>query len=161
MDTLLVDLPSVEESEHARTYGEMIGQGAFRSVYRIPGSKWAYKFDRDDEECWFEDRSGNAKEIKNYERYKDQLPANVSFPEMSLLENGAIAVEFVNGYVAAKSHSGYRDCLCPSHGLPDCWRNIIAPMEDVLEDLNSRNVMIAEGGKRVYIVDIGEFGESR
>jgi hypothetical protein len=159
MDTLVVDLPSVEESENARAYGEMIGQGAFRAVYHIPGSKWAYKFDRDDEEANFTDRSANAKEIKNYERYKDKLPANVAFPEMTRLENGAIAVEFVNGYVAAKSHSGYTNCVCPSHGLPDCWRNMVEPMDGLLDDLHGRNVMIETGGKRVYIVDIGEFGE--
>jgi predicted Ser/Thr protein kinase len=158
MDTLVVDLPSVEDSEYARHYGHKVGQGAFRAVFRIPGSRWAYKFERTDAECWFKDRTANLTEMRNYAEQKDNLPEGVAFPEMILLDNGAIAVKFVDGLTAVKSHCDrYDDCNCSSHGLTKCWLDLISGIN--IRDLHGRNVMISPKDKKVYIIDIGEFGE--
>lgn len=155
MDTLVVDLPSVEDSEYARAYGAKVGQGAFRAVYRIPGSQWAYKFERTDEEAWFKDTNPNAVEFRNFTQHRDKLPEGVDFPEMVMLDNGAIAVQFVDGMLAYQSHDDWQDCECRSHGLVKCWLVMIENVR--LRDMHGKNVMIGSD-KVIYIIDIGEYG---
>ncbi len=155
MDTLTVDLPSVEESEYARVYGNKVGQGAFRAVYRIPGSDWAYKFERTDDDAWFKERNPNAKEMKNYTEHRDKLPEGVDFPEMLMLDNGAIAVRFIDGMLAGTIHADYRECVCASHGIVGCWAE--KAESTGFQDMHGKNVMVGKD-KVIYIIDIGEYG---
>ena len=155
MDTLVVDLPSVEESEYARTYGDKIGQGAFRAVYRIAGSGWAYKFERTDEEAWFKDTKPNTTEMRNYTQHRDKLPEGVDFPEMVMLDNGAIAVRFIEGVLTENIHADWKDCICASHGIVGCWAKKVESTG--FRDMHGRNVMLGND-KVLYIIDIGEYG---
>lgn len=157
MDTLVLDLPSVEESEHARRYGNMIGRGAFREVFHIPGTEWAYKFERTDENAWFKTSKPNLVEIENFTNHRDKLPYGVDFPEMLMLDNGVVAVKFIKGVLAGTVHGDWNDCVCASHGIPDCWALKVANIP--LKDLHGKNVMICPEDKKIYIIDIGEYGK--
>lgn len=156
MDTLTVDLPSIEESEYAKRYGVRIGSGAYRNVYRIKGSRWVYKFEHG--AGWSRGNGCNKREFRNFSEKRSTLPEKVDFPEMVLLDNGAIAVEFVNGILGRESHRYDRPCVCPSHGIPECWSTMIQPVSDAgMQDLHGSNVMISREDCKVYIIDIGEY----
>lgn len=146
-----VELPTVEASEDARWNGTKIGAGAFRDVYRLGNSRWVYKFDGGF-------IGANKQEAINYNKIQEYLGKHYAVPEMILLENGALAAEFVEGKLAAEVHA-YSDpnCVCMSHGIPDCWRKLIAPLAAKFDDLHGRNVIISPNGKLV-IIDIGEGG---
>ncbi|KAI4218410.1 MAG: hypothetical protein L6R40_008776, partial [Gallowayella cf. fulva] len=73
METLVVDLPSMDEAEAARRYGKLIGSGAFRDVFRIPGSRWAYKFSRSD--GYYSNNSCNVLEYIDGMLARDSHPA--------------------------------------------------------------------------------------
>jgi hypothetical protein len=155
MDALVVDLPSEEESEIARQFGRMIGSGAFRDVFRIPGSRWVYKF----EDAEYGSANCNQREFLNYTSKRKTLPEGVDFPEMHFLPNGAIAAEYIDGMLGVDIHSLFDPCVCASHGITNCWRTMVKPVADAgMRDLHGRNVMVAHSDKKIYIIDIGEYG---
>ena len=155
MDTLVIDLPSVEEAQYARRYGERIGVGAYRTVYRLPGSKWAYKFESNN--YW--SSGANNREMFNYRTRRGTLPEEIDFPEMHMLSDGTIAAEFVNGTLAREAHTGYgynMVCNCESLRAVKCWQKAVDVLN--MQDLHGRNVMIRKDGK-IMIIDIGEYGD--
>lgn len=161
MDTLVTEIPSDEEAYYAQAYGVKIGAGAFRKVYRIPGSRFAYKFEH--ARGWSSNSGANRQEFHNYTTRRATLPEGVDFPEMHMLPSGAIAVEFVDGVLGKVAHSwsdnglSYRDnCMCSSHWGAQCWKKAIEGID--MRDLHGGNVMITRQGK-ILIIDIGEYGD--
>jgi serine/threonine-protein kinase RIO1 len=156
MDTLTEAMPSVEESEEARKTGKLIGSGAFRDVYRLPGSPWVYKFERP---VRIQQGNGcNKREYSNFLLRKDSLPEGVDFPEMYYLSNNVLAAEFIDGVNGREAHPHYKTCLCESFGISKCWRDAIQSLQGVMRDLHMFNIMISPSARRVYIIDIGEYG---
>lgn len=154
----MLDVPSLDEAQAARYYGEQIGRGAYRTVYRLPGSRWVYKFQNDG---WAYNTDSNAHEFHNYSTKRETLPQGVDFPEMHLLGN-VIAAEYVDGVLAMNAHEstwkrdGYTNiCNCESHRASQCWQKAISTIN--MKDLHGRNVMIRKDGK-ILIIDIGEYG---
>lgn len=163
MDTLVTELPSDEEAVYAERYGVKVGAGAYRKVYRIPGSRFAYKVEH--RVGWSSGSGANRQEFHNYTTRRNELPAGVDFPEMHMLPSGTIAVEFVDGVLGKVAHSwtdnGYdykENCMCSSHWGAQCWKKAIASVD--MRDLHGGNVMISREGK-ILIIDIGEYGDDK
>lgn len=159
MDTLVVDLPSIDEAKAAAYYGKKVGSGAYRNVYRVSGSRWVYKFEKDG--CWAANSECNVHEMSNFRRVRKSLPEGVDFPEMHLLEDGTLAAEYVDGIHTRdlRCYSGCTRCKT-EFGLADCWTKMIEPVRmSGMQDLHGGNVKVANG--KVYIIDIGEYGTNK
>jgi len=153
LDEIADNLPSWAEAEKAfSSWGNVIGTGVYRTVYRLPGSKWVYK----------KDNVGgvvNRQEFTNYSRFRPSLIPGVAFPEMHMVSETVIACEYIEGSYgdqgcwSANSHNVY---LCPRNDSSDCWANKLAFLAQSIKDLHYGNVKITSDGT-IYVIDMGEY----
>lgn len=144
--------PSVEEFEKARGY--KIGSGCFRTVFRVPGSRWVYKVDSDG--------SVNAREYTTYLKYRPSLQGNVKFPEMHLLPNGILAAEYIEGEIGEYECWNWKNGVigCVRNCIEDCWAKRIEFLARAIRDLHYQNIRIQSDGT-IYIIDLGEGEQGR
>jgi hypothetical protein len=149
------EIPTTRKAKYAISKGNLIGEGAFRNVYRTGKSQWVYKVDNGD---WTADYHGtNSAEMTNYKKIRAMLTENgkVRVPEMRLIGKDIIAAEYVNGEFPAYCES-YR-CECKESELFDgrCWIDVVKQaVNRELFDIHAGNVKIAPDGT-IYIIDLG------
>ena len=146
------DFPTLRKAMYAFANGKIIGEGEYRTVYRLRSGRWVYKVDSHTHNSV----GTNLWEWETYKRYSQiELPENVKFPEMYLLEGNVIAAEYVKG--KHPDNECYRTehvDSCP--GKDVCWAEAVKDIP--IGDLHSENVLISPNGT-VYIIDLG-CGES-
>ncbi len=152
MEVLLEDIPSLEEAVYAKRMHYRIGSGAYRTVYRIPGSRWVYKF-----EFFYEHEYVNVEEFNNFKKYKDSFSSKeIGFPEFVLLNNEVIAAEYIEGTLAIDFCKPFRGpCACTSFGLSNCWQELVRAIKRKIPDLHGRNVKYSSLHKKLFLIDIG------
>ena len=153
MDLTTVEAPSVEGALESRQECYNVGGGAFREVYRTPGSFWCYKFDDEDVigggAGRYADTYGNLGEWLMYQwivsKYGHNLIgfgvdglAGVRIPLTHMLENGVIAMQYIEP--AKPVNWGYLQ----SRRLKDLR----------LDDLHGGNVVVCKDNY-LWIVDLG------
>lgn len=159
---LTEDLPTEEQiSNAAADRRNCVGNGMYRSVYQIPGTKWVVKID------WNDDNKANTREYNNYLKLKPSLTKpSVRLPEMYMVGQYLIA-EFIKGargsegcwgspeWINGKAHyvNGCVDPKCEDG--PDCWAELTKEVSKVVADLHYENVRVPEKGT-VYLIDLGE-----
>lgn len=118
------------------TPDNLIGFGANREVFKVPGEDWVVKVDKYTE--WEGEEGTNAYEWKTYLFLQNQnLPDPVRIPEM----------HFVDGYIIAQFIKGRH----PSDGEYD-WYSHVRDLR--LYDMHNKNIII-DDDKNIWIVDIG------
>ncbi len=149
--------PNLRTARYTFRVGYPFAAGTYRTVYKTSRAKWAYKLDKVDKlECKY---YGNAAEYKVYLQLKDRkLPPGVHIPEMHLLSNGMLAVQYVKGATPTNWCSvGYHADNCPEYNYADpspCWTRKLEGMNFYISDLHSANVVVDDKGD-VWIVDLG------
>ncbi len=160
---LTAEIPTLAEIELAIKANVYVGSGVFRSVYRIPNTRWVVKVDYDGKT--------NRREYDNRERLAPSLTKdNVRFPEMHLVGKYLIA-EYVKGHSGnlgckndATIKNGYRyhynkGCArkaqgtCPENG--ECWAEATKEISECVADVHQNNVIVTDE-KVVYVIDLGE-----
>lgn len=146
--------PNLSRAIHAISFGNMIGEGSYRRVFRTPRGKWVYKVDYSEGARRI---GSNAYEWKTYQKFfnSETLPANVRIPEMHYISGGIIAAEYIKGI--EPENDCYRDYhvdLCP--GVDKCWAEVVKNVG--IADIHYQNVLITKDGT-IYIIDLGH-GES-
>ena len=149
--------PSVEEANKAVSEGMKIGEGAYRMVYRLPGSDWVYKVS-----VGFYGGAPNEDEYENY-RHIIKSPEKYegfNIPETVLLDNGMIAQRYIKGNRApydcsmAPFSPEYYRCTCKDeYGFSECWYSTTG----IIEDNHSGNVIIStngDGGFDIWVIDL-------
>lgn len=148
--------PTVESARAAWRFGECIGEGSFREVYRVIDDPWCYKFLMSDSYLDMQ-----LKEPQRAEYLSKMCFQGIMVPKMVLLEGQGlrfpvVAAEYVRG---TRPHSSYgRMCCCQTDGLSECW---ITTMDGIeirtgLGDLiNTDNVRIIKG--QLWIIDLGGY----
>jgi serine/threonine-protein kinase RIO1 len=144
-------LPSIEEAHLAFSHSRnRIGSGSFREVYRLPNSYWAYKRDK----SRYSKTDGNKAEWSNYKRLiTTAIPANIRLPEMFMLSNGILAVQFIEGKVPTQEFC-YPDYHCCDEQDSCFWTIYGEALENLVGDMHSYNVIIDQLGN-IYMIDLG------
>ncbi len=153
--TVLADSPSIERALYAQQYGVELGRdnGASRRCFWDGTSKWAYKFIITDKEC--NNPKANLEEWKHYQQLRNKDLGELKVPEMQMLSNGVLAIEYING------NHPYDDCWVGYHecgDIPECWYNRIngrylARNFDGLHDIGPLNILIT-GANDIYVIDL-------
>ncbi len=141
-------LPTLRKARYAAQHGRVVGEGAYRIVYRSKRGKWVYKFNlRPSKKL-----GSNAEEWKTYLKHKDtELPKGVYFPEMYMLNGGIIAAQFIKGrHPENECYRDYHTDDCP--GIDKCWAERIKYVK--VSDVHYANVLITKDGD-IYLVDLG------
>jgi len=153
MAMLTIPVPTLEDAFRAVSNPDnRIGSGDSRTVYREPGSYWAYKVCNSPE---FDAIIANENEYDNFVMYRDSLPYGIAFPEMVLLsyetefeDNYILAVEYIEAdRENSKCHRGFHFC----DDDPTCWAAICEIHDLPIDDLHSENVI--HKGNILYIID--------
>lgn len=128
--------PSVEQCLIAFSSPDyIIGQGGDRIGFHIPGTEWVYKLGKHPK------RNVNRQEFERYEKLKEvEWPRGVCLPEMHLLDNGALASEYIDG-VRPKARVDEVDFCATVFGLDDIRATC--------------NIRVTSEGK-IYVIDLGE-----
>lgn len=143
--TQTVTIPSLSEADKIiRAERYYIGQGVTRRVYYRPGDYWAYKVVHD---AVHDD--SNSMEYENGIYFRSMLPAPIRIPEMHLLSNGILAVQYIHG---EGPHSFDEQCSCQNTVLGRCVYDIV----DFLSDVHEGNIIISKN--EIWLIDLG--GES-
>lgn len=141
--------PTLRKAMYAVHHGKMIGEGAYRVVFRTRSGKWVYKVNSTTERV-----GGNFTEWKTYNRLLNSniLPVGVKLPEMHYLNGGILAAEYIKGrHPEVECYPEYHDeDLCPGKDL--CWAEKIKGVP--ISDLHFENVLITDDGT-IYIIDLG------
>lgn len=148
---MLKTKPSVEEATEAFSSDDYeIGSGCFRYVHHIPGSYWAYKRNYNNNYS-----AGNKSEWKAYKKFLrlKSVPAGIYVPEMEMLKNGDLAVQFIEGTFPTERncYPDYHDC---DHEDTCFWTIYGSTLEELVDDMHSTNVVISYSGD-IYIIDLG------
>lgn len=151
----MADQPTVERAEYAREYGEMVGEGSSRRVFWDGTSRWAYKFIINDDP--WNNKKANREEFDNYLKLSDADLGIIKLPEMQLLNNGVMAIEYIKGsHPSNDCYSGQHDFGCGDS--PDCWYNKTNARHyesnvKGFRDISWANVIVAESGD-IYAIDL-------
>lgn len=143
---------TLEEIEVALSDADEIGSGAWRKVYRVPGSRWVIKVDSPED--YFPGGGDNAAEYAAYlELINSGLLTNtIRVPEMHFV-GGYIVAEYVEGEHPENScWPGFHTELCP--GKDSCWRTEFVGCGFDSLDLHSNNIKITDDGS-IYMIDLG------
>lgn len=144
-----VKAPTAGTVRYVKTVGALIGEGAYRKVFKTKRGKWVVKEDK----CPTANNGTNSHEYETYLKLrKSDLPEGVKLPEMHLI-NGHIVAEFIDGHHPASSctgdwHSSY--CEDPK----TCYSNRFLGWNVQVRDLHTENMLIGKDGN-VYLIDIG------
>jgi hypothetical protein len=129
--------------------GEVIGQGAYRRVFRKGRSKYVFKVN-------ISSCDSNSREISQYHAVKATLPKGVKMPEMILLENGVVAAEYIKGVFP----EGGSFCAITYHD-DDCDDNATCWAEPFIRtpgfsyyDVHRYNLIRTKDGT-LYLIDVG------
>ena len=151
----MTDEPSIVRARYARDYGIELGEGngASRRCYWDRKSKWAYKFIIVGEEC--NNPKANLEEWQHYSALDTENLGIVKVPEMKLLSNGILAIEYIEGnHPANDCWTGYHEC----GDIPECWYNRIngrrmARNIKGFHDISPFNVIETTSGN-IYVIDL-------
>lgn len=137
--------PSFKKAMFAVYNGKRVGSGVTRMVYRTGYADWVYKFDND-----FHISGGNKSEYAAYLEWKNKpLPAKVFIPEMVMVGDGVLAVQYIKGKHPEE------DCNSVQHycdNALDCWATQLKGVK--IEDLHCENVIQTKSND-LYIIDLG------
>ncbi len=152
-------IPTLKDIEAAIVSPNFISAGLYRSVYRIPGTKWVVKRDSTNGES-------NRAEYKAYLRYSPSMSRpNLRFPEMRMVGKYLIA-EFIVGEQGShmcwggsvrkgNKHYYSRGCnrkdKCPNG--KNCWARLTRQLSRRIPDIHYANVIVTREGV-VYVIDI-------
>lgn len=148
----IVKVPTVRMSLMAKSRGEKIGPpSAYRDVFKCKTSRFVYKFPGG---RYYDAIGANEREYATYLKILSSmiLPQGVKVPEMHLLENGALAAEYIDG-----RHPDYNGCSGSGHesyrckGEDRCWATKVILLG--LRDMHYQNVIVTEDGT-VYLIDL-------
>jgi hypothetical protein len=111
--------PSITRARLAQAAGELLGRGAFRAVYGLPGDRWVYKIP-------IEPNMANEWELSAQTEQQETpyLPEGVRLPELVRVfgedDTCVIAAERIPDRLPP--HPDQLDCTCPEDTRWDgCW----------------------------------------
>lgn len=149
----MADEPTEERAQYAREFGTLVGEGASRKCYWDGKSRWAYKFIITTD-SW-NNKKANIEEIENYNRLNEIDLGVIKVPEMRLLRNGVMAVEYIKGkHPETDCWAGQHEC----GNVPECWYNRINGYRYEMKvqgfkDISLYNVIEADDGN-YYMIDL-------
>lgn len=129
----------------------IIGEGSARTVYWDGVSYWVYKVGHSQ---WGDGASSNVNEFENWLAIKgNELPTGVLIPEMRMLADGILAVQYINGEHPKTSCWGFQhDCK----NVADCWYTLFETSgierRRGFGDISYANVILTDDG--MYVIDL-------
>jgi hypothetical protein len=147
-------VPTLEEIQAILSGADKIGEGSWRTVYRVPGSRWVIKVDTPEDFYGDDDNGDNAAEYVAYLELKNSglLTDYIKIPEMHLIGEYIVA-EYIEGEHPENScWTGFHTEYCP--GTKNCWRTKFNDCGFHNHDLHSDNIKITDDDV-IYIIDLG------